>query len=185
MRLKNGQRAPEFVAPDLTGRPISLTRYSGRKLLLTFYRAAVCPLCSVRTWHLINRYPMYRRAGLEVVAFFETAPSLAHQYLDRLDAPFPIIPDLAHEVYDRYGLDTSLWGVLKARLTRRDVYREAAQRGIGARLAQNILGMDGRMGLMPAEFLIGEDGRILVAHYGHDAGDFLLFSEIDYFLMAG
>jgi hypothetical protein len=166
------------------GRPVALTQYTGRKVLLTFNRAAVCPLCNVRTWHLINRYPMYRRAGLEVIAFFESSPHVAHQYLDRLDAPYPIVADLNHRVYDQYGLETSLLGVLRARLARGAVYREAAQRNIGARLVQNILGMDGRMGLMPAEFIVGEDGRILAAHYGRDAGDFLMFSEIDYYVMA-
>jgi len=184
MRLRIGQRAPEFVAQDLTGRTVTLAQYAGRKLLLTFNRAAVCPLCNVRAWHLVNRYPMYRRAGLEIVSFFESSPQLAHEYLDRLKTPFPIVADLAHRVYDQYGLETSFWGVMRARLARGAVYREAAQRGIGARLVQNILGMDGRFGLMPAEFIIGEDGRILAAHYGRDAGDFLLFSEIDYYVMA-
>ena len=185
MRLKIGQHAPEFAAQDLAGRSVALTQYAGRKVLLTFNRAAVCPLCNVRTWHLINRYPMYRRAGLEVVAFFESSPQVAHEYLDRLNTPFPVVADLSHRVYDQYGLETSLLGVLRAPFSRRAVYREAAQRNIGARFVRNILGMDGRFGLMPAEFIIGEDGRILAAHYGRDAGDFLLFSEIDYYVMAG
>jgi hypothetical protein len=35
------------------------------------------------------------------------------------------------------------------------------------------------MGKMPADFLIGPDGRILKAHYGRDIGDHLAMKEVD------
>ena len=43
MKLKAGQQAPLFQTTDIYGRQVALAQYFGQKLLLSFYRAAVCP----------------------------------------------------------------------------------------------------------------------------------------------
>lgn len=169
---------------DIYGRRVALADYAGRKLLLSFYRAAVCPLCNIRTWHLIDRYPAYQRRGFDIIAFFESSPAATHRYLDQLRAPFPVIADLERSVYALYGLESSLLGAAYARLFRGSAYREAARRRVGGTFMQNLTQMDGTFGRLPAEFLIGRDGRIRTAYYGRDAGDFLLFSQIDAFVAA-
>lgn len=58
----------------------------------------------------------------------------------------------------------------------------AWSKGVGGNPLQNIPDMDGSMGSLPGDFLVGPDGRLEIAYYGRDAGDFLLFSEIDRFL---
>ncbi|MEO7003773.1 MAG: peroxiredoxin-like family protein [Ktedonobacterales bacterium] len=184
MRLKVGQLAPQFTMQDITGKQVSLAQYRGRKILVSFNRAAVCPLCNLRTWHMIHRYPEYRWRGLEVIAFFESSPQRTHQYLDQFQAPYPIIADLDHKVYSQYGLENSLLGVLRGRLARGSDYREASQHNINAGNVRSVLHAGGAIARMPADFLIGPDGRIAVAYYGKDAGDFMLFSEIDRFLIA-
>ncbi len=185
MRLKAGQYAPLFDVVDIYGRHLSLAEYYGRKVLISFNRAAVCPLCNVRTWHLINRYREYQRQGMSIIAFFESSPSRAHQYLDRLRAPYPIIADLDRKIYDLYGLEESLFGALYARLFRGGAYREAPRHRIGGNIIENVLQMDGKLGRLPADFLVSPDLRIHLAYYGKDAGDFLLFSAVDAFAAAG
>lgn len=182
MRLKAGQRAPNFVAEDISGGRLTLRDYTGQSLLLSFYRAAVCPLCSLRTWHLVDRYPEYQRRGLNIVVFVESSREQAHKYLDRLRAPFPIIGDLNRSVYALYGLENSLPAALWPVVSRLGAYAAAWSRRIGGNPFQNAFDMDGRMSSLPADFLIGPDQNIQTAYYGRDAGDFLLFSEIDRFL---
>lgn len=181
MKLRRGQTAPEFVVRDILGRTVALADYRGSNVLVTFNRAAVCPLCNVRTYHLIRRYPIYQRFGLGVIAFFESSPERAHSYLDRFRSPYPIVANLSHSVYDEYGLESSFLGGLRALFGRRSVYREAdtLRLGSGSNLVENILRMDGKMSRLPGDFLIGPDGRIKLAYYGHDAGDFLLFSDLE------
>lgn len=181
MRLRRGQFAPDFAARDIFGRAVSVSEYRGSNVLVTFNRAAVCPLCNVRTYHLMRRYPIYQRFGLEIIAFFESSPERAHFYLDRLQPPYPIIADLQHRVYDLYGLEASFLGGLRALLGRRSVYREAdkLRLGSGSNLLENLSRMDGTAARMPGDFLIGPDGRVKLAYYGHDAGDFLLFRDLE------
>ena len=179
MRLREGQVAPGFDLFDIYGRRVALNWYLGRSVLVSFHRAAVCPLCNLRLAHLIRRAPAYRRAGLEIIAFFESTPSRAHHYLDRQRAPFPIIADLNHDAYAEYGLESSFWGAVWARLTRFGGYSEAARLRVGGGVLENITQMDGKFGRLPGDFLIGPDGRVRLAYYGHDAGDFLLFRDLE------
>ncbi|HZC04443.1 MAG TPA: redoxin domain-containing protein [Ktedonobacterales bacterium] len=173
--------APSFTMPDISGRRVALEAYRGRSVLLSFNRAAVCPLCNVRTYHLIRRYPVYQQMGLNVIAFFESSPERAHFYLDRLQAPYPIVTDQGHIVYDTYGLGASFPGGLWALLTRRGVYREASRLRLGAgqNLWENLWRMDGNLSRLPGDFLIGPDGRVQLAYYGRDAGDFLTFRALE------
>ena len=39
--------------------------------------------------------------------------------------------------------------------------------------------MDSPSTRMPGDFLISPNGRILVTHYGRDAGDFLVFRDLE------
>ena len=181
MKLRPGQMAPSFTTTDILGRRVALEDSRGHSVLVSFNRAAVCPLCNVRTYHLIRRYPLYQQMGLQVIAFFESSPERAHYYLDRLQAPYPIVADERHAIYDQYGLGASFPGGLWAFLTRRGVYREAGRLrlGSGQNLWENLWRMDGKLSRLPGDILIGPDGRVQLAHYGRDAGDFLLFSELE------
>ncbi|MGH2505705.1 MAG: peroxiredoxin-like family protein [Ktedonobacterales bacterium] len=179
MKLRTGQAAPDFDLLDIYGRRVNLARYQGRATLISFHRAAVCPLCNLRLAHLIRRAGVYRQAGLELIALFESTPERAHHYLDRQRAPFPIIADLDRQAYSRYGLESSALGAVWARLTRLGMYSEAARLGLGGSVIENVTRMDGRFGRLPGDFLMGPDGRIRLAYYGRDAGDFLLFRDLE------
>src|SRR5262249_5000194 len=152
---------------------------AGQILLLSFNRSAVCPLCNVRLSLLISRYQEYRRRGVQVMSVFESSPDFLDYYLDRQHPPCPVAADPERVSYSVYGLETSLWGVIKARLARGSVYREAAGKGIGGNPYYDIVHMDGNFNRMPADFVIGPDMRIRFAYYGRDAGDFAMFSQLD------
>jgi len=179
MRLAIGQMAPSFATHDLYGRPVALESYRGVYVLLSFYRFAVCPICNVRMYQLAQQAEAYQRRGLYFIACIESSPANAHFYLDRTNYPFPLIPNLGGSLYHTYGVGSSLFGVMKGMLTRRQSYREASRLNLGG---WNMRRMDGDIGRMPADFLIGPDGRIRLAYYGQDTGDFLKPEELATFL---
>jgi thioredoxin-dependent peroxiredoxin len=81
--------------------------------------------------------------------------------------PFPIIPDPGHVIYRRYGVETSLHGFLLGLTLRMGKALKAIGKGfLPGR-------MEGSITLVPADFLIGPDGTILVAYYGKDISDHL------------
>jgi peroxiredoxin Q/BCP len=179
VQLLVGQQAPDFSVRDLYGNRVALEDYRGVCLLLSFYRFAVCPVCNIRMWRLSQHVAAYNRLGLHFVACIESSPDNMHFYLDRLNCPFPLIPNLGGHLYDLYGLRSSPLRVFKGMAVHADIYLDAARRNLGG---WNVFRFDGNFGRLPADFLIGPDGRLLLAHYGRDHGDFLPLDQLDLYL---
>jgi peroxiredoxin len=160
MYLQAGMLAPAFQTVDLFGNPINLAAYHGSPLLLSFLRNAACALCNLRVHQLIQRYAALHRAGLELVAVFESsAPAMRH-YVGTQDAPFPLVADPYADLYTRYGVESSEAKLARtmAMSTTQQRIAEAAAAGfpLTAEAGSNFL-------RMPAAFFIGPDGRVLEA----------------------
>jgi len=167
MRLQAGQAAPDLLWPDIGGKTIRLSDYRGRYLLLSFYRYASCPFCNLRVHELLQRLPEFEMRGLSLVAVFQSAREGIMNHVGKQQPPFPIIPDPGHGIYRRYGVETSLQGFLLGLTLRMGKALKAMGKGfLPGR-------MDGHITLVPADFLIGLDGSILIAYYGKDISDHL------------
>jgi peroxiredoxin len=71
MKIQANQLARPFTSSDIFGEPISLADYEDKKLLLSFYRYASCPLCNLRIHDLIERYDDLKARGLHTLAIFQ------------------------------------------------------------------------------------------------------------------
>jgi peroxiredoxin len=172
MRLQPGRPAPEFHASDLTGHIVRLADYWGKPLLLSFYRSAACPLCSLRLWYLRQQYAAWHAAGLEVIGVFETSAQTTLEFAGMPPPPFPVIPEGRKDLFQRFGVETNAalipWGVVK----NLGGYWQAWRKRVGGRIS------DGNLGLLPADFLLNPDLTIHTAYYGRDIGDHLPFTAI-------
>lgn len=184
MQLKAGDMAPLFTTTDSYERPFALDMLAGRRILLSFYRSAVCPLCNLRFLYLLDHYTFYQAHGLAVVAIFESPAQVVRRYLEQRRPPFPTIADPSDAIYSRYSVGRSWLGTLRARLTRGAMYREAAKQNLGGNTFKQVFGAGRAVNRMPADFLLGPDLRIQSAYYGRDAGDFLSFGQIHQFIGA-
>ena len=176
-RLIEGGLAPEFETVDHFGQPVSLAALRGRKVLLSFYRYAACPLCNMRVNAMVRRQADWAAQGLELLAVFQSSAAEIGRYVGRQDAPFPIIPDAPMTHYRRFGVETSWGGFFKASL-RLDLVVKALARGYVP------TSFSGPLNRVPADFLIDEAGRLVRCYYGADAGDHLPLAEIDAFAAA-
>ena len=175
MRLKPGDRAGDFDTQDLEGRRITLKDYAGSRLLLSFHRYASCPLCNLRVHQLIRNQDRFNDQGLQVLAVFQSPPESIIKYVGRQKAPFPLVADPQHVMYRAYGVETSWGGFVKGGLRVVSLTRAL---GLGFRPGH----MEGRIALVPADFLIGPDLTINHAYYGRDIGDHLSLPAIEAWL---
>lgn len=178
-RLYVGQDARPFTAADLYGRRIALDEYRGRRVLLAFLRFAGCPFCGLRTHALTLRYPTLQAAGVEVLVVIESARSHALEQAVLCDAPFPIIADPSGTLYQLYGTVRSQRGLQVALQQRTDEFTEAQRQGFDGLVNLGPAHGDGVLDRLPAEFVIGPDLRIEIAHYGKDIGDFLSLEVVE------
>ena len=174
MRLRPGDEAPPFSAETIEGRPLSLKEFAGKPLLLMFYRYASCPMCNLRIRDFAQHFPRLHKRGLEVVAFFHSPARNIRANAGKHRFPFHLVADPKFSVYQSYGIETS-WPRFFLSMLLPSFYVDwirAMGHGIWG-------GVDWQMGKMPADFLIGPDGRIVKVHYGRDIGDHLPVQEVE------
>ena len=174
MRLKIDDKAIPFSAENMEGETIYLTQFAGKPLLLMFYRYASCPMCNLRLRDFAQHYPQLHTRGLEVVAFFHSPARNIRANAGKGHFPFQLVADPEFKVYRSYGVETSWLKFLLSMLLPSfyvDWIRSMRYGFWG--------GVDRQMGKMPADFLIGPDGRIMKAHYGRDMGDHLSVREVE------
>jgi len=175
MRRRAGELAPRFAVEDIDGETIDLLAYRDRRILLAFFRYGGCPLCNLRMAFLTGTWTQWSERGLVVIAVFESPRQRLLETVASAPVPFPVIPDPSRELYRLYGVSPSTWGTVRGAL-RFGVFREAFRRGFRVGRA------DGLVTQLPAEFLIGPEGKIQIAYYGRDIGDHLPIEEIDRWL---
>jgi peroxiredoxin len=175
-QLQIGEVAPDFALRNIDGKLVSLKEYRGKKLLVSFYRYAACPLCNLRIYELITKHDELQKKGLYMIAFFQSPRESILEYVGKQKPPFPIITDPSREIYKLYGVESSLAKALRA-VFRMKKFRQAATLGFkgGNR--------EGDKKIVPADFLINEKGVIHMAYYGKDISDHLPLHEIEKFLI--
>jgi thioredoxin-dependent peroxiredoxin len=179
MRLKPGDQAVPFSAETIEAKTISLKGFAGKPLLLMFYRYASCPMCNLRLRDFAQHYPELHKQGLEVVAFFHSPASNIRRNAGKQHYPFHLVPDPQFKVYRSYRVETS-WLRFFFSMLLPSFYVDwirSMRYGFWG-------GVDWQMGKMPADFLIGPNGRILKTHYGREIGDHLSVQEVEETLSA-
>ena len=175
-RLEAGFPAPTFQCRDLFDNEIRLEDYRNKQLLLSFFRYAGCPLCNLRIRHLSRRYEELNRAGLHVVAFFESPKESILKTVGKQSPPFPIVPDPERRIYDLYGVTASWKAYFKVGL-KPGIMVEAL---LKERLMPGK--MEGKWAMVPADFLIGPDLLIYEAFYGKDISEHMPLEQVERFL---
>lgn len=175
MKLLAPSSAPALDLFDIYGQPISIG--SGRRTLLSFFRDAACPFCNFRIYELTHHHASLSALGLDIVAVFGSSQDEVLHFVARHPRPFRVAADPVGASHARYGIERSLWRKIRAIVTR----VPTLIRGL------RIVGLAGlnTNNLMPADFLIDEEGRIVETWYGRDAGDRIPLERVELFLARG
>jgi peroxiredoxin Q/BCP len=175
MKLKNGQKAPAFIKNDICGNEINLEKIDNRKILLVFFRYAECALCNFRISEIIQHKQQLKQQDIKFIAVFESpGTSLQNSVANKHQFNFTIIADPNRELYNLYDVKPSWLKLLKT------VGFKAIKNAISA----NRLGfkpggkIEGAFHQIPADFLIGKDKIIQIAHYGSSVVDHFPLDDI-------
>ncbi|MEZ5008716.1 MAG: peroxiredoxin family protein [Chitinophagales bacterium] len=175
-QLKAGDPAPNFQIKDIDNNPIALDQYKGRKVMLSFYRYASCPLCNLRINDLNNRVDEWKEKGLDTIAVFQSPSESIKKHAGKSSraTSFPIIPDNEQKLYKMYGVSGDWVKFLKGMKPSKIV--AATAKGFLPGKIEN------DMNMIPADFLIDENGMLNTVYYGKDSADHLDLQIIDRFV---
>ena len=115
--VKVGDRAPDFTLLSLTGEPVSLSSFLGKKdVVLYFYPKDNTPGCTAEACSFRDNYEVFQEAGAEVIGISSDSEASHRQFANKYNLPFILLSDLGGTVRKFYGVP-STFGLLPGRVT--------------------------------------------------------------------
>jgi peroxiredoxin Q/BCP len=104
MKLKVGQKAPDFSLPDQTGAIHRLSDYRGRWVLVYFYPRDSTPGCTREACAIRDRFPDFADIDAVVIGISTDSVTSHGTFAAKLDLPFTVLADSGKQVVKRYGV---------------------------------------------------------------------------------
>ena len=107
--LKAGDKVPDFSVLNDQGKPVSLSDYKGKKLVVFFYPKASTPGCTAEACNLRDYYKDLQDKGYEIIGVSADTEAKHQKFIEKYSLPFPLIADTEKEVIEAFGV----WGEKK------------------------------------------------------------------------
>ncbi|TDO96903.1 thioredoxin-dependent thiol peroxidase [Marinomonas balearica] len=102
MSLNIGDIAPNFTSKDQDGNALSLSDFSGKKVVLYFYPKDSTPGCTAQACNLRDNYNTLLEQGYIVLGVSTDTEKRHLNFIKKNELPFPLISDTEKEVHDLY-----------------------------------------------------------------------------------
>jgi peroxiredoxin Q/BCP len=106
LALADGARAPAFRLPRDGGSTVSLSDYSGRKLVLFFYPRADTPGCTKEAIDFTRLARAFAESQTAILGVSADPPKAQEAFRDKHELSIPLVSDEKHEMLEAYGV----WG---------------------------------------------------------------------------
>ena len=184
MPLAVGDQAPEFKLTDTDGNVHELAklRADGKRVWLAFFRYSACIMCQLRVNQLKQKHAALAAAGVVVLPVFCSTPKEIAGYVGKRTAGsgLSIIAEPGKAAYRDYGAGSSCLGsalglgpcyhmCIDCAFWKAACYANCSCQHFPPSNALQ----------MPADFLIGVDGKIERLHKGKTLGDHISFAAVE------
>lgn len=102
-QLEAGSKAPAFSLPNQDGNSVSLSDFTGTKLVLYFYPAASTPACTKEAVDFRDSLGEFAKAGYKVVGVSPDSVAKIKKFQDNQALGFDLLSDVDSEVHKLYG----------------------------------------------------------------------------------
>ena len=102
-RLSPGDTAPGFTLEDADGKPVSLSDFLGRKVVLYVYPAAMTPGCTTQACDFRDNLSSLNSAGYQVIGLSPDKPEKLAKFREKEGLTFPLLADPSKDVLTAYG----------------------------------------------------------------------------------
>lgn len=129
--LETGTMAPEFTLPDKDGRPVSLSDFRGKKVVVYFYPKDSTPGCTRQACAFAAAWEEFQKRNVVVIGISKDSQASHQKFAEKNGLPFLLLSDPERQAIEAYGV----WQEKK-------LYGKTS------------------MGVVRTTFLIDEEGRI-------------------------
>jgi peroxiredoxin Q/BCP len=104
MKLKPGDKAPEFIGKDQNGKTIKLSDFKGKKLVLYFYPKDNTPGCTAQACDLRDNFTELKKSGYEVLGVSADDEKSHQKFIKKYSLPFSLIADTEKTINELYDV---------------------------------------------------------------------------------
>jgi peroxiredoxin Q/BCP len=106
LKLKEGDRAPEFSAATSGGGTISLADLKGRNVILYFYPRDDTPGCTKEACAFRDHFAEFKKQGVIVLGVSTDSAKSHDKFIAKYQLPFTLLVDDEKKIVEAYGV----WG---------------------------------------------------------------------------
>ena len=107
--LQIGDKAPNFSVKNQDGNIVSLSDFSGKKLVLFFYPKASTPGCTVEACNLNDNYARFQDKGYVILGVSADSEKRQTNFRNKYNFSYDLLADENKDVINAYGV----WGPKK------------------------------------------------------------------------
>ncbi|MBN1521390.1 MAG: thioredoxin-dependent thiol peroxidase [Candidatus Aureabacteria bacterium] len=109
MKIKAGEKAPDFTLPDQDGTQRKLSDYRGEWVLIYFYPKDNTPGCTQEACAIRDNFPFFEKLKAKVLGISVDSIKSHKKFADKHSLPFTLLSDDKKEAVKLYGV----WGKKK------------------------------------------------------------------------
>lgn len=102
--LSVGTKAPDFRLPDKEGNSVSLSEYSGKKIVLYFYPRDNTPGCTKQACTFAAAYDEFRKENIVVIGISKDSVASHLKFAEKYDLPFILLSDTELQAIQGYDV---------------------------------------------------------------------------------
>ncbi len=112
MKLKVGDKAPEFKTKNQNGDIVSSEDFAGKPYVIYFYPKASTPGCTTQSCNLRDSMSDLKSLEADVIGVSADSPEKQKKFDDKYNFGFTLLADEERDVIQSYGVwdDKSLYG---------------------------------------------------------------------------
>ena len=186
--LGKGDEAPDFELRDEEGNVHKLSSFRGRRVILSFFRYASCPMCLYSVDRLRQQASLLQKAEIVTLCIFRSVPTMLIRAADGTNEDTHILSDVNGSVYTKFQVKPNLKGSR--------IYRCMSYLPIFGKYSSYVdlkmmykdlqgEGRDAAKNQLPADFLIDDNGIIVDVFRSKEPQDHMRFERIEAFIPKG
>jgi peroxiredoxin Q/BCP len=106
LKLKEGDKAPDFTVSTNGGGKLSLSDYKGKNVILYFYPKDDTPGCTKEACAFRDFYGDFKKKGAVVFGVSTDSTKSHDKFVEKFKLPFTLLADEDKQIVEAYGV----WG---------------------------------------------------------------------------
>lgn len=106
LKLKEGDKAPEFTVGTNAGGKVSLADFKGKNVILYFYPKDDTPGCTKEACAFRDSYSDFTKKGAVVLGVSTDSTKSHDKFVEKFQLPFTLLADEDKKIVEAYGV----WG---------------------------------------------------------------------------